>query len=126
VLGLFHAVLVSRPLFHAASALPLDCAVDAASAIMQSYHGGEPIPKVSAPDEVRQSVREEIAAFGQKPVTITLREIASSVSQFQSAGMDQVEAWKPKSLMTAAMICGARSPRLWSRRLRLVSGGPST
>jgi hypothetical protein len=32
---------------------------------MQSYHGGEPIPKVSAPDEVRQSVREEIAALGR-------------------------------------------------------------
>jgi hypothetical protein len=99
------------------------CSYDA---IVQAYHRGEPIPKLSAPDELRQSVREEIAAFGQKPVTITLREIASSVSQFQSAGMDQGEAWTPKSLMTAAMICGARSARLCRRRLRLVRGGPST
>jgi hypothetical protein len=36
VLGLFHAVLVFRLLFHAASALPLDCAVDAASALPRS------------------------------------------------------------------------------------------
>ena len=32
MLGLFHAVLVFCLLFHAASTLPLDCAVDAASA----------------------------------------------------------------------------------------------
>jgi hypothetical protein len=49
------------------------CSYDA---IVQAYHRGEPIPKLSAPDELRQSVREEIAAFGQKPVTITLREAA--------------------------------------------------
>jgi hypothetical protein len=36
VLGLFHAVLVFCLLFHAASTLPLDCAVDAASALPRS------------------------------------------------------------------------------------------
>jgi hypothetical protein len=36
VLGLFHAVLAFCLLFHAASTLPLDCAVDAASALPRS------------------------------------------------------------------------------------------
>ena len=36
MLGLFHAVLVFRLLFHAASTVPLDCAVDAASALPRS------------------------------------------------------------------------------------------
>ena len=43
--------------------------------IIQGFERGEPLPKVTAPDPALKAMREVLKTeFGQKPVTITLRE----------------------------------------------------
>lgn len=43
--------------------------------VIQAYNAGEPLPKVSAPEAALEAMRGALMKeFGQKPVTITLRE----------------------------------------------------